>query len=417
MDEHTGSPAGEQPESTPPPPPSGSPSPAPAAPPPLKPPVPPVMSPPKANPSRPPSQPRSGWWWFGVFLLGFLGLGGIGLLVVASIFGSLFSSAFSLSSSTRLTSSEHGPHLQEVVKQDGDSRHRILVIPVEGVISSEPIESVGHTLVELIRDELDKAAEDKTVKAVILKVDSPGGEVLASDEIYKLFEDFQEKSDKPIVVSMGNLAASGGYYISVPCRWIVANELTITGSIGVIMHGMNYRGLMDKVGLRPEVFKSGRFKDMLSGDKREEDISKEERDMVQKMVNDTFGRFKEVVATGRQRANKLNSQNKAAEDRGRNLVSDWANYADGRILSGKDAQQLGFVDELGNFETAVERVKQLVDLEEDPEIFEFHPILDFSHLLRFLGQNHAKPMKVDLGVEPPKLKSGYMYFVWPLGLN
>src|SRR5205814_8019240 len=133
---------------------------------------------------------------------------------------------------------------------------------------------------------------------VLLKVDSPGGEVLASDDIYRAIKDFQSHSRKPVVASMGSLAASGGYYISSPCRWIVANELTITGSIGVIMSSWNYRGLMDKVGLRPEVYKSGKFKDMLSGSKKEEEITPEEKEMVQKLVNDTFGKFKSVVSEG-----------------------------------------------------------------------------------------------------------------------
>src|SRR2546428_583630 len=129
----------------------------------------------------------------------------------------------------------------------------------------------------LISDQLRLAGEDDSAKAVVLRVDSPGGEVLASDEIYRAIADFEKDYKKPVVASMGGLAASGGYYVSAPCRWIVANELTITGSIGVIMHSYNYRGLLNKVGVRPEVFKSGKFKDMLSGEKDEEDIPAEER--------------------------------------------------------------------------------------------------------------------------------------------
>src|SRR5436190_15614835 len=98
---------------------------------------------------------------------------------------------------------------------------------------------------------------------------------------------------------MGNLAASGGYYVSAPCQWIVANELTITGSIGVIMHSWNYRGLMDKVGLKPETYKSGKFKDMLSGERNPTDITPEERDMVQSLIDETYSKFKGVVAKGR----------------------------------------------------------------------------------------------------------------------
>ena len=127
-------------------------------------------------------------------------------------------------------------------------------------------------MVDVIQAQLDRAKDDKHVKAVILKVDSPGGEVMASDQINKAIVKFQEDSKKPVVCSMGSLAASGGYYISAPCRWIVADDLTITGSIGVIMHGYNYRGLMDKVGVLPMTFKSGKYKDMLSPDRSTNDI-------------------------------------------------------------------------------------------------------------------------------------------------
>src|SRR5208282_1833131 len=141
------------------------------------------------------------------------------------------------------------------------------------VISSAQIDSSDMTMVDFIGEELKMAQRDSDVKAVILKVNSPGGEVLASDEINQAITKFQDQTHRPVVASMGTLAASGGYYISVPCRWIVANELTITGSIGVIMESWNYRELMDKVGIRPQVFKSGRFKDMLSGE-REPDTGK-----------------------------------------------------------------------------------------------------------------------------------------------
>src|SRR6185369_10962649 len=161
-------------------------------------------------------------------------------------------------------------------------------------------------------------------------------------------------SRKPVIAAMGSLAASGGYYVSAPCQWIVANEMTITGSIGVIMHGYNFRGLMDKVGVRPETFKSGKFKDMLSPDKREEDITQEERDMIQAMVNETFGKFKSIVAEGRGKAAKRNT---GLAETGRALDDNWQRFADGRILSGKEALQYGFVDELGNFDVAVARAR------------------------------------------------------------
>src|SRR5439155_20059324 len=182
-------------------------------------------------------------------------------------------------------------------------------------------------MVEQIHDQLKVASRDKRVKSVILKVNSPGGEVLASDDINQAIAKFQQETGKPVVASMGSLAASGGYYVSAPCRWIVANELTITGSIGVIMSTYNYRGLMDKIGLRPEVYKSGKFKDMLSGSKKEEEITQEETEMVQKLVDETFEKFKSVVAEGRAFANRKNKE--SSDAKGQTLSAKWADYADG----------------------------------------------------------------------------------------
>ena len=340
----------------------------------------------------------------------------VGILIVVGVFGGAVSSVMTAVSSGNSGGGDTKLHLQELVKEPGNSHERVLIIPIEGVISGSPIESVGASIVELVKEQLEAAGKDDDVKAVILRVDSPGGEVLASDDLYKLLVDFQETQHKPIVAVMGNLAASGGYYVSAPCRWIVANPLTITGSIGVIMHGYNYRGLMDKVGVRPEVFKSGRFKDMLSPDKRPEDVSTEERDMVQRMVDETFGRFKAVVKEGRTKANVANSKSEDTEDRGRKLSAQWAVFADGRILSGKEAHELGFVDELGGFKVAVERVKRLAKLKQ-PELIELRPLFQFSRLLRLLGTTSARPVSVDFGVRMPQLKSGLMYFVWPMAVQ
>ncbi|MHB8524213.1 MAG: S49 family peptidase, partial [Limisphaerales bacterium] len=176
-----------------------------------------------------------------------------------------------------------GRPLQETLAEENNSANKIAVVTVEGIIMSGAIDRTGRDLIGYIKDQLDMAAEDRAVKAVVLKVDSPGGEVLAADDINRAIAEFQRKTQKPVVAVMGGLAASGGYYISVPCRWIVANKLTITGSIGVIMHSYNYRGLLTKVGVRPMVFKSGKFKDMLSGEKTEEEVLPEERAMVQSL--------------------------------------------------------------------------------------------------------------------------------------
>jgi protease-4 len=305
-----------------------------------------------------------------------------------------------------------GPRLQENYVKDNNSANRIVIVPIEGVISSQSFGRGGPTMVEVVEEQFRRAADDKRVKAVILKVNSPGGEVLASDDIYNIIEKFQHKTGKPVVAAMGSLAASGGYYVSAPCQWIVANEMTITGSIGVIMHGYNFRGLMDKVGVRPEVFKSGKFKDMLSPDKREEDITQEEREIIQSMVNETFDKFKTVISEGRANATKRNS---ASGDKGKTLVENWTQFADGRILSGKEALSNGFIDELGNFDAAIARAQKLAKIT-DANLIQYDPVIGLGDLLGMFGQSEARTLKIDIGLDAPKLQLGRLYFIWPLAL-
>lgn len=302
-----------------------------------------------------------------------------------------------------------GPQLHEVVVENNRSANKVAVVPVEGIITSMQ-DRAGFSMVEIIKAQLKRAQEDEDVQAVLLKVDSPGGEVLASDEISKALAEFQKKSRKPVVVSMGSLAASGGYYVSAPCQWIVANELTITGSIGVIMSTWNYRGLMSKVGVRPFTYKSGKYKDMLSGSRDPEEIPAEEREMIQTLINQTYDRFKEVVIEGRKYAHEKN------EDKGKALSPNWTEYADGRVLSGKDAHQLGFVDELGDFETAVNRAKDLADIAK-ANLIEYRLRVDIADILGLFGQSESRAVKLDIGLEAPKLEAGRLYFLSPTYLH
>jgi protease-4 len=308
--------------------------------------------------------------------------------------------------------------VEEVIVEESSSRNKIAVIEVQGIIMSGG--ERGLSMPEFIREELKAARTDNDVRAVILKINSPGGEVLAADEINAAIKDFEAKSEKPIIASMGTLAASGGYYVAAPCHWIVANELTITGSIGVIMHGYNYRGLMNKLGIKPDVYKSGKFKDMLSGD-QEPDMSKlseedrttrlEEKRMVQDLIDETFNRFKEVVKNGRDNAEKLNG------GKGKVLTDNWANYADGRVFSGKQALELGFVDETGNFEVAVKRAKALAKIKGGVNLIEYRQPFDLSSFFRLFGKTEAPTMKVDLGINIPKLQAGHLYYIFPGVLN
>ena len=329
------------------------------------------------------------------------------------ILGLFVSRALSFNRGFRTVSTRDvGPRLDECLLEDNDSRRKIAVITVDGIITSHTEDQAGNNMVDVIKAQFDRAKDDDRVKAVILKVDSPGGEVMASDEINKLIVKFQDESRKPVVCSMGSLAASGGYYISAPCRWIVANELTLTGSIGVIMESLNYRGLMDKVGLEPTVYKSGKYKDMLSGMRSTNEIPAGEHAMVQKLIDDTYQKFKSVVADGRKAAHDTN------KTEGRALISNWADYADGRVLSGADALSYGFVDELGNFDKAVERTKKIAHIN-NANLVEYRERYDISDFLHMFGQSgeSSRAVRIDLGAGLPKLEAGYLYFLSPTYVN
>jgi protease IV len=362
---------------------------------------PPVITPP------PPAKPRRSWGWMIVSIILIVLLGFSWLVIIAqgishSIGGGL-NRGFKNS-----TARDIGPKLEECILEDNDARNKIAVVEVDGIITSHEADPAGNNMVDVIKAQLDRAKEDARVKAVILKVDSPGGEVMASDQINKLFAKFQSGPDgKPVICSMGSLAASGGYYISASSRWIVADDLTLTASIGVIMEGLNYRGLMDKIGVAPDVYKSGKFKDMLSPMRETNEIPAEEHAMVQNLIMETYGKFTNIVAEGRSAAHEKN------KTEGRALASDWMNFADGRVVSGQQALKLGLVDELGDFDAAVDRAEKIANNGHEANLIEYRERYDLSNLLSMFGQSsQAHDIKLDLGMDIPKLQAGALYFLW-----
>jgi len=306
-------------------------------------------------------------------------------------------------------------HLRELVLENNHARDKVAVIELNGVISGNA-SSLRGSIVDSIRDQLDRAADDDHVKAVILRVDSPGGEVLASDEIYVALRTFQTSNDIPVIASMGSLAASGGYYVSAPCRWIVAHPLTLTGSIGVIFHGYNYRGLMDKLGILPDVVKSGKLKDMLSGEQRPGDVLPEEKVILNDLVKESFDRFKQVIREGRKWSADQNRTEGVKG--GQELSADWEDSADGRILSGAQALKAGLVDELGDFDKAVDRALQLARLK-SANIISYQAPPSLGDFLGLLGRAPASKVQIELpGLLPEAgLAPGRMYFVSPLHLR
>jgi len=199
---------------------------------------------------------------------------------------------------------------------------------------------------EAIVKELKEYEDDESIRAIILRINSPGGAVAPSQEIFSAVRRIAE--DKPVVTSMATLAASGGYYIAAPSTSIVANPGTLTGSIGVIIEIPNVEGLMDKVGLKSEVIKSGEFKDMGSGARG---MTQKDRDLFQSVIDDVYEQF--VLDVAESRAIPV--------DRVREL-------ADGRIYTGSQALELGLVDDLGGLEVAVEVAAELAEIDGEPEL-------------------------------------------------
>ena len=190
---------------------------------------------------------------------------------------------------------------------------------------------------------IGQAKNDDTIKAVVVVVNSPGGSVGASQEIYRALEKLREK--KPVVVSMGNVAASGGYYISVPANVIYANPGTITGSIGVIIQHVNINGLLDKFGIKMENIKSGKNKDILYPNNK---LTPEQRRLIEETIKDVYDQFLDAIV--KYRPIKKEELKK---------------FADGRVFSGRQALKLKLVDKLGNIQDAIEEARKLAGLKKD----------------------------------------------------
>lgn len=229
----------------------------------------------------------------------------------------------------------------------GSGPDKIAVIPVEGTITSADSSLAGPVPIatpEGLRDALRQAREDESVRAVILAVNSPGGGVTASALMHDAIQDFRRATDKPVVVSMGDVAASGGYYISTAADRIVANETTLTGSIGVFIPLLNFSEASKKYGITQIYIKSGRFKAM--GNPWHE-LTEREREIFQSIVDQYYGEFVEVIVEGRDLPEK-----KVRE------------LADGRVYSGIQAERLGLVDRLGNLDVAVRVTRDLAGIDE-----------------------------------------------------
>jgi len=227
---------------------------------------------------------------------------------------------------------------------------RIALVRIEGMIADSK-DSI---------EEIKEYVKDPSVKAILLRIDSPGGAVAPAQEIHE--EVKKAVAKKQVVVSMGSVAASGGYYIASPATKIIANPGTITGSIGVIMEIPNLEGLMNKIGIKTEVIKSGKHKDLVSTFRG---IRKEDREILQGVLDNVHEQFIMAVADGRKMS-----------------PADVRKIADGRIFTGEQAIKAGLVDELGNLEDAVQVAAKLSGIKGEPVIVSKKEHFSLINLLR-----------------------------------
>ncbi|MCK4690998.1 MAG: signal peptide peptidase SppA [Desulfuromonadales bacterium] len=259
---------------------------------------------------------------------------------------------------------------------------RSVVVPVGNKVGILEVRGMIVDAQQLI-EQISEFRNSRAIKAVVLRIDSPGGGVAPSQEIHAELKRLAE--EKPLVVSMGSVAASGGYYLAVAGERIFANPGTITGSIGVIMSLPDYQGLMGKIGVRTEVVKSGQFKDIGSSTR---DLSDADRQLLQEMIDNVHAQFVQAISEGR------------------NIpVERLRTFVDGRIFTGEQAQTVGLVDELGTLSDAVEYAAKVSGLGTDPARF-YPQSKDGNYLERWFQGAAGRYLGVSL---PPEISAGPQY--------
>lgn len=245
-------------------------------------------------------------------------------------------------------------YFNEKVLQGNDVTNRIAVIRVNGVIQDNGSSSLisgseGYQHQQVI-EQFKAAAKDSTVKGILLAVDSPGGGVYESAELRAQIQKVREETNKPIYTSFGSVSASGGYYISAETDRIYAAEETTTGSIGVIMGSYDFSQLMENIGVKQNVIKSGEMKDIMSSTRS---MTKEEKEVIQTYLNNAFERFLEIVMNGRGMSKE-----------------EVLKVADGRVFDGRQAVENGLVDEIGYEADAIKGLAEKIAAE-NPVVFEY----------------------------------------------
>ncbi len=271
---------------------------------------------------------------------------------------------------------------EEKVIEKGNADKKIVVLDISGVIQdtgevSGLLQSSEYNHREFLKM-LKNAGSDHDVAGIILRVNSPGGGVVESEEIHSKIEEVKKKYKKPIYVSMGSMAASGGYYISTPATKIFASPATMTGSLGVIIQSMNYGELAKKFGVKWNTIKSGPYKDIMSPAR---EMTKKEKDIMQSMVNNAYDQFVHVISKGRH----------IPEEEVRKI-------ADGRIYDGLQAKKLHLVDEIGSFDDCLQAMKKATG-KRDARVVSYEQSIGLNSLLSMGMQKMISPNKDLLGIK------------------
>ncbi len=274
-------------------------------------------------------------------------------------------------------SNTHTPSAFTNPVRTGDN---ISLIKIEGTIGTSTLGEQGISP-DNIKKLLNEAKSDAS-RALIIQIDSPGGAVEPTQEIYNNIQQFKEETGKKVYISMRSEAASGGYYIACAGDKIIAMPTTLTGSIGVIMRLTNYQGLLEKIGLKETIIKSGIYKDIGSPTR---DITEEEQKMLQDIIDETYTQFFDTVF------------------KARNIpLDDLKNIAQGQIYTGIQAKRLGLVDDLGDLQDTIEIVKKDLNIQGTPIIITHEKKQSILSLLNFKSNipelnllNSLKPVKLE----------------------
>lgn len=323
----------------------------------------------------------------------------IGLFIFSIIINLLSSFAFNDIDSTfgDMFAASDEVFMEEII-DEGDEFKKIAVLEVDGVIQDTGgdvgsfFESPGYNHRSFLM-KLDQVKDDDTVKGIILRVNSPGGGVVESAEIHDKIIEIQKETKKPVYISMGSMAASGGYYISAPATKIFASPETLTGSLGVIMHGINYEGLAEKYGVDFVTIKSGPYKDIMSPTR---EMTEAERTILQSMINNSYEGFVKVISDGRGI-----------------LPSKVKEIADGRIYDGRQAKDLNLIDEFGYFDDVVEALKKDIKVK-DAQVVRYTENFGFGSLFsmsarKMMGEEFEMTGLMKILSQPNSPRLMYLY--------